>query len=78
MESFIGKKVEVRVAFSGYTLDGGSTPQNFVGFLERVDGEFLIFSNVKVEKIVFTTRSFEDYSNNVTINKQYVIMIAEV
>lgn len=78
MESFIGKKVEVKVAFGGYTVDGGSTPRNFVGVLKKVDGDFLVFSEVKAEKIVFTSRSFEDYSNNATINKQYIIMIAEV
>lgn len=78
MESFVGKKVEVKVAFSTYTIDGGSAPKSFIGILEKVDGDFWSFSDVKSEKIVFTSRSFEDYSNNVTINKQYIIMIAEV
>jgi len=52
----------------------GSNPRIFQGRLTRIENEFCVFSDVKemfYKKII-------DYSNNVVINKQYIVMIAEM
>lgn len=77
MEKFIGKKVLITVAFGAAYVEGGSIPQKFIGILEKIDGEFLEFSNVQIEIKGFTSSSHHNYSNSAIINKQYLIMMAE-
>lgn len=71
MESFLGKKVVVIVAFS-VGRPNSCGPMKMLGVLEKIENEFCVFSNVKEEGF-----SWKDYSNNVIINKQYITMIAE-
>lgn len=78
MENFIGKKVTVTVAFAERLVNAGSVPKKFMGVLEKIDGDFLIFSNVKVERINFTTSAYVDFGNYVIINKQYVVLMVEI
>lgn len=78
LEMFVGKNVTVTVSFSGAYADGGSVPKKFRGVLRKVENDFCLFSDIKMEEIVVTTRSYVNYSNSVVINKQYIIMIAEV
>lgn len=70
LEMFVGKNVKIRVSFS----DGGSNPTVFQGRLTKIENEVCVFSDVKT----ICGRKCIDYSNNVVINKQYIIMIAEM
>lgn len=78
LEMFVGKNVTVTVSFSSAYAQGGSVPRNFCGVLRKIENDFCLFSDLKMEKISFTTSSYVNYSNSVVINKQYIIMIAEV
>ena len=77
LERFKGKKVLITVAFGAGLTSAGSIPQKFIGVLEKIDGEFLEFSNVQIETRVFTSSSYSNYSNSAIINKQYLIMMVE-
>jgi hypothetical protein len=77
MEKFIGKKVLITVAFGAGAVNAGSVPQKFICVLEKIDGEFLEFSNVQIEIKGFTSSSYSNYSNSAIINKQYLIMMVE-
>lgn len=73
-EMFVGKNVKFTVLFSTGHSAGGSLPGVFQGILTRIENEVYVFSDVKMEY----GRKLIDYSNNVVINKQYIIMIAEM
>ena len=77
-ERFLGKKVLITVAFGAGLTSAGSIPEKFIGVLEKAAGDFLEFSTVEIERRNFTSVSYAQYSNYATINKQYVIMMAEV
>ena len=77
LENLKGKNVFITVAFSSSLVDAGSIPSRFTGVLEKIDGDFLVLSNAKIEKRTFTSSYYENYSNSMIINKQYLIMIAE-
>ncbi|MBR2744594.1 MAG: hypothetical protein IKE01_04790 [Clostridia bacterium] len=78
MENFIGKKVLVTVAFAIGAVNAGSIPQEFMGVLEKSNGEFLEFSDVKTKKVGFTSSSYVDYGNSAIINKNYIVMMVEI
>lgn len=77
-ERFIGKNVKITVAFGGIIHQGGSIPLNFIGTLERIENDFLEFSDVKKETFNFTSTSYNNYSNYAIVNKQYILMMAEL
>ena len=77
LERFIGKKVSITLAFGATLASAGSVPQKFIGVLEKIDGEFLELSDVKIEKYGFTGSSYTNYSNYAIISKQYLIVMAE-
>lgn len=81
MEKFIGKKVLITVAFANL-LPGGATPGEFIGILEKIDDEFLEFSNVQRRVPPYAGLSsevykFKNYGNTAIINRQCLIMIVE-
>ena len=73
-EMFVGKNVKITVSFSHGYPQGGSHPTVFRGVLNRIENEVCVFSDVKIDY----GRKTIDYSNNVVINKQYIVMIAEM
>ena len=70
LEMFVGKNVEINVSLK----NGNPNSLIYQGRLTRIENEVCVFSEVKNvygKKLI-------DYSNNVVINKQYIIMIAEM
>ena len=78
MERFIGKRVNVVVAFSDYTLDGGAISKEFIGVLEKCDGDYIEISDVQKVHHGLGGTSYSKYSNYTVINKQYLTMVSEV
>ncbi len=77
MERFIGKRVNVVVAFSDYTIDGGAVSKEFIGVLEKCDGDYIEISDVQKGSRVLGGTSFSKYSNYAVISKQYLTMVSE-
>lgn len=77
MENLIGKEVLVTVAFAGGLAGAGSLPEKFVGVFEKIDGDFFVFSNIKVQRSGFTSINYVDYGNSAIINKQYIVVMVD-
>lgn len=77
MERFVGKNVKVLVAFSDYTLDGGAISREYIGVLEKCDGDYIEISGVQKGSNILGSVSFKEYSNYAVINKKYLVMISE-
>ncbi len=78
MEKFIGKEVKFTVAFGSSLVNTGSISKEFLGTLESFENEYLYFSNIKEKVYGFTNFTLKDYSNHAVINKQYLVLLAEI
>lgn len=75
--SFIGKKVKVKVAFAITYGQGGISPDDFCGVVKNISDDSIVLTDVKVEKIVGLKREIVD-AKDILINKKYVIMLEEL
>jgi putative IMPACT (imprinted ancient) family translation regulator len=58
LQELINKDVEIVVAFGGYTLSGGSTPEKYAGRLLDVNEEFCKLQLLKSKKDIFLATKF--------------------
>ncbi len=58
LQELINKDVEVIVAFGGYTVSGGSTPEKYIGKLINVDDEFCKLYLLKSKRYILIAIKF--------------------
>ena len=88
LNKFIGKKVDVIVAFSTTTAGGNLSPVAYAGVLQAVDEEGCILSLAARRTVMFATNNplginadynrAESCSGNMYIRKEYIISCCEM
>lgn len=72
----IGKNVELILAFSTYTLDGGASPEFYYGVLMAADEQTL---KLEVHQSGRTRFNSQDYTGEtMIINRNYVVALREL
>lgn len=72
--AFLGKKVNVSVAFSNGYQHGGSVPHVYSGIVKSINNDSIILSDVSTVQGFNKTVNL----NNILINKNYIIYIEEM
>lgn len=72
--AFLGKKVNVSVAFSKGFVEGGSVPHVYSGIVKSINNDSIILSDVSTVLGFNKTVNL----NNILINKNYIIYIEEM
>jgi hypothetical protein len=58
LHELLNKDVEIIIAFSSYTLSGGSTPEKYIGRLLEISEEFCKLQLAKSRKNIFVATKF--------------------
>ena len=75
--NFIGKKVNVLVAFSDKLYEGGAIPSYYCGILKSVNDDSIFLTDVTKDRLNGLKRETISL-NDILINKKYIILIEEL
>ena len=74
---FLGKKVNVTVAFAAGFAQAGSVPHDFCGTIKSINDDSIVLSDASTIRAKGFSRTNTNI-NNILINKNYIILIEEI